>query len=133
VTAREVAEAVVAATGAFRFAVPGLDIPCELILGERKGGALKPEDLRGLKIRTPQGEMVPLNRLVSVQRTTAVGTILHCDGQRALLLEVDPAPGKAEAFRKALRGLAAEALPRGVRARLWTDDPAKKPEDISAR
>jgi multidrug efflux pump subunit AcrB len=70
----------------------------------RTGPQQKAEDLKRLKVRTADGQMVPLADVVAVHELTGMTSVRRLDGERCLLITADPAPGtKPEAARRRCR------------------------------
>jgi multidrug efflux pump len=81
----------------------------------------RPEDIRLLKTRNSQGEMVPLGSLVKISQTNGPDRVLRYNGYLSADLNGGPAPGYSSG--QALRSIAKvlnETLPNGVKFE-WTD------------
>ena len=81
----------------------------------------RPEDIRLLKTRNRQGQMVPLGSLVTISQTNGPDRVLRYNGYLAADVNGGPAPGfsSGEALRSISRVLN-ETLPNGVKFE-WTD------------
>ena len=81
----------------------------------------RPEDIRLLKTRNSQGQMVPLGSLVTISQTNGPDRVLRYNGYLAADVNGGPAPGFSSG--QALRSIAKvlnETLPNGVKFE-WTD------------
>jgi multidrug efflux pump subunit AcrB len=81
----------------------------------------RPEDIRQLKTRNSQGEMVPLGSLVTISQTNGPDRVLRYNGYLAADMNGGPAPGFSSG--QALQAIAKvlnETLPNGVKFE-WTD------------
>jgi HAE1 family hydrophobic/amphiphilic exporter-1 len=80
----------------------------------------QPRDLRQYYVRSDDGQMVPLDNLVTVKEGTAAGTINHYNLFRSAEIDGSAAPGysSGQAIR-AMEDLSKEVLPAGYRFE-WT-------------
>jgi len=82
---------------------------------------LEPEDIRALKVRNAQGDMVPLASFVSLEKTAGPDRVMHYNGYPSAEINGGPAPGYSSGEAEALiKGLAATSLPNGMHAE-WTE------------
>jgi multidrug efflux pump subunit AcrB len=82
------------------------------------------EDLTLLRVRSAAGEMVSLEKVLTVRKTTAAPAVVRVNGSRAIIFTAAPAAGKTPAEAAALCvKLAREGLPRGYRVKDLTDPP----------
>jgi len=81
----------------------------------------RPEDIRLLKTRNSQGEMVPLGSLVTISQTNGPDRVMRYNGYLAADVNGGPAPGisSGQALKEISRILN-ETLPNGVKFE-WTD------------
>jgi multidrug efflux pump subunit AcrB len=91
--------------------LPVLDVggrSVRLLLGT--GERVRSEDLKQLRVRSANGEMVPLGALASFREASGPAFLRRIDGEPALVITADPAPGtKAEAARRRCREVAEQA------------------------
>jgi multidrug efflux pump subunit AcrB len=82
------------------------------------------EDLEMLFVRSERGEMVPLDKLLKIQKALAPSAVVRVNGYRAVIVTAAPAAGKtpAEATARCIK-LAQEVLPRGNRVKDLTGSP----------
>jgi multidrug efflux pump subunit AcrB len=82
------------------------------------------EDLRMLFVRSATGEMVPLEKLLTIKKSVAPPAIVRVIGRRAFILTAAPAAGKTPAEAAALCvKLAQQVLPRGYHVKDLTGTP----------
>ncbi|HEY7159286.1 MAG TPA: efflux RND transporter permease subunit [Gemmataceae bacterium] len=82
------------------------------------------EDLTLLRVRSAAGEMVPLEKMLTVRKTPAPPAVVRVNGYRAIIFTAAPADGKTPAEVAALCvKLAKEVLPRGYRVKDLTGPP----------
>jgi multidrug efflux pump len=82
---------------------------------------LEPEDIRTLKVRNAQGDMVPLGSFVSLEHTAGPDRVMHYNGYPSAEINGGPAPGYSSGQAEALiAGLAEASLPNGMHAE-WTE------------
>jgi multidrug efflux pump len=82
---------------------------------------LEPEDIRALKVRNAQGDMVPLGSFVSLEQAAGPDRVMHYNGYPSAEVNGGPAPGysSGEAEAKIVQ-LAQASLPNGMHAE-WTE------------
>jgi multidrug efflux pump subunit AcrB len=62
-----------------------------------RGGADKQgEDLKNIKVRNAQGNMVPLGEVLAFENCTTIPTIRRIDGRRCMLISASPAEGVSQ-------------------------------------
>ena len=88
-----------------------LDIRLRLLANQRA----RPEDLATLKLRTGNGELVPLSSLVAYDEQPALQAITRRDRERAITVFANVAPGKSQAEAVALVTKLAKDMPLGYR------------------
>jgi multidrug efflux pump len=82
---------------------------------------LEPEDIRQLKVRNSQGDMVPLGSFVSLEQSAGPDRVMHYNGYPSAEINGGPAPGYSSGEAEALiAGLAEASLPNGMHAE-WTE------------
>jgi multidrug efflux pump len=82
---------------------------------------LEPEDIRQLKVRNAQGDMVPLGSFVSLEQAAGPDRVVHYNGYPSAEINGGPAPGYSSGQAEALiAGLADASLPNGMHAE-WTE------------
>jgi multidrug efflux pump len=82
---------------------------------------LEPEDIRALKVRNAQGDMVPLGSFVSLEQSAGPDRVMHYNGYPSAEINGGPAPGYSSGEAEALiAGLAEASLPNGMHAE-WTE------------
>jgi multidrug efflux pump len=82
---------------------------------------LEPEDIRQLKVRNAQGDMVPLGSFVSLQQSAGPDRVMHYNGYPSAEINGGPAPGYSSGEAEALiAGLAEASLPNGMHVE-WTE------------
>ena len=82
------------------------------------------EDLKLLRVRSAAGEMVPLDKMLTVRKTPAPPAVVRVNGYRAIIFTAAPAADKTSAGVAALCvKLAEEVLPRGYRVKDLTGPP----------
>jgi multidrug efflux pump len=81
----------------------------------------EPEDLLRLKVRSDDGEMVPLGAFVKLEQTSGPAIVQHYNGYPTAEINGGPAPGYSSGQAEAaLAALAGRSLPNGM-AFEWTD------------
>jgi multidrug efflux pump subunit AcrB len=81
----------------------------------------RPEDIRQLKTRNNQGQMVPLGSLVTISQTNGPDRVLRYNGYLAADMNGGPAPGFSSGQAlQAISKVLTENLPNGVKFE-WTD------------
>jgi multidrug efflux pump len=82
---------------------------------------LEPEDIRQLKVRNAQGDMVPLGSFVSLEQAAGPDRVMHYNGYLSAEVNGGPAPGTSSGEAEALIAAIAEgSLPNGMHAE-WTE------------
>jgi multidrug efflux pump len=82
---------------------------------------LEPEDIRQLKVRNSDGDMVPLGSFVSLRQSAGPDRVMHYNGYPAAEINGGPAPGYSSGEAEALiAGIADASLPNGMHAE-WTE------------
>lgn len=88
-----------------------LDVRLKLMAQQRT----RPEDLSRLRVRTRNGELVPLSALVSTKEEPALQGINRKDRERAITIFANVAPGKAQEDAIKLVDQLSKKLPIGYR------------------
>lgn len=89
-----------------------LDIRVRLLANQRSS----PEDVGRLKVRSPQGELLPLASLMKQEERPALQAITRRDRERAISFFANPAPGKSQNEALALVEKLSGELKPGYRA-----------------
>ncbi|WP_437928332.1 efflux RND transporter permease subunit [Sorangium sp. So ce291] len=85
-----------------------LDVRLRLLREQR----LRPEDIGKLRVRTGDGDMVPLSTLVTVEEKPVLQAINHADRERAISVFGNIAPGRSQGEALAfVQGLARDVPP----------------------
>jgi multidrug efflux pump len=81
----------------------------------------EPEDVLSLKVRSDDGEMVPLGAFVRLEQTSGPAIVQHYNGYPTAEINGGPAPGYSSGQAEAaLAKIADETLPNGM-THEWTD------------
>jgi multidrug efflux pump subunit AcrB len=82
------------------------------------------EDLTLLRVRSAAGEMVPLEKVLTIKKALAPPAVVRVNGLRAVVVTAAPAAGKtpAETAARCVK-LAQDVLPRGYRVKDLTGPP----------
>jgi multidrug efflux pump len=88
-----------------------LDVRLRLLRDQR----LTPEDIGKLRVRTQDGDMVPLSTLVNVEEKPVLQAINHVDRERAISVFGNIAPGHAQGEALAFVQRLAREVPPGYR------------------
>ena len=82
------------------------------------------EDLKLVRVRSAAGEMVPLEKLLTIRKALAPPALVRVNGRRAVIITAAPADGKTPAAAAALCvKLAQKILPRGCHVKDLTGTP----------
>jgi multidrug efflux pump subunit AcrB len=105
-----------------------LDGPMKGTLQVRLAPAFRfnPDDVKGLKVRSSTGEMVPLGALVTIRDVAGPESIRHLDGKRCVLISAQPPAGVTleEARRRCRELLHKDVVPAAYKVELL--DPAPR-------
>jgi len=88
-----------------------IDVRLRLLADQRS----RPEDLSSLKLRTSNGELIPLSSLVRQEERPALQAITRRDRERAISIFANVAPGASQQEAIALVEKTAKELPGGTR------------------
>jgi multidrug efflux pump subunit AcrB len=89
-----------------------IDIRTRLLAGQRT----RPEDLARLRVRTANGDLVPLSSLVKEDERPALQSVTRRDRERAISIYGNVAPGKSQSEALAYIEQISKELPPGYRA-----------------
>jgi multidrug efflux pump len=89
-----------------------IDIRTRLLAKQRT----RPEDLTRLRVRTQDGELVPLSSLITEDERPALQSVTRRDRERAISIYGNVAPGKAQGDALAYVESISKTLPPGYRA-----------------
>ena len=89
-----------------------IDIRTRLLAGQRT----RPEDLARLRVRTADGELIPMSSLVKEDERPALQSVTRRDRERAISIYGNVAPGKSQSDALAYVEQISKELPTGYRA-----------------
>ena len=88
-----------------------LDVDLKLLQNQRT----RPEDIGGLRVRLPTGDMVPVSALTSQQEVPVLQAINHADRERAISIFGNVAPGHSQTEALAFVQSLSKSVPTGYR------------------